>query len=419
MYSYKNKFLHCESVNIKDLHKEFGSPFYCYSSSILEDKYTKLKKALKNDNSLICFSLKSNSNQSIIKTFSLMGSGADVVSIGELKRAIKAGIPTNKIVFSGVGKTSEEIIFAIKNNILMLNVESISELNQISSIASSSNLIAPIALRINPDIKAGGNEKISTGKKQDKFGIPVDEAIDIYTYANNLDGIKIKGIDVHIGSQINNLAPFKKTFNSILNAINILEEKNINIDIIDIGGGIGVNYKDEKPLNINDYSELISNKFGSLNKKIILEPGRYLTAESGVLITKIIYIKENRSKKFLIVDAAMNDFIRPSLYGSIHNAIPLMENAKSKARENYDIVGPVCETGDFFIKDFSSPEIREGDFIAITNVGAYGSILGSNYNSRPSITEIIVKQDKYSVIKEKQNIDDFINLDNLATWQKS
>ena len=175
----------------------------------------------------------------------------------------------------------------------------------------------------------------------------MDEAIDIYTYANNLDGIKIKGIDVHIGSQINNLAPFKKTFNSILNAINILEEKNINIDIIDIGGGIGVNYKDEKPLNINDYSELISNKFGSLNKKIILEPGRYLTAESGVLITKIIYIKENRSKKFLIVDAAMNDFIRPSLYGSIHNAIPLMENAKSKARENYDIVGPVCETGDF------------------------------------------------------------------------
>ena len=414
MYSYKNKFL-----NIKDLHKEFGSPFYCYSSSILEDKYTKLKKALKNDNSLICFSLKSNSNQSIIKTFSLMGSGADVVSIGELKRAIKAGIPTNKIVFSGVGKTSEEIIFAIKNNILMLNVESISELNQISSLASSSNLIAPIALRINPDIKAGGNEKISTGKKQDKFGIPVDEAIDIYTYANNLDGIKIKGIDVHIGSQINNLAPFKKTFNSILNAINILEEKNINIDIIDIGGGIGVNYKDEKPLNINDYSELISNKFGSLNKKIILEPGRYLTAESGVLITKIIYIKENRSKKFLIVDAAMNDFIRPSLYGSIHNAIPLMENAKSKARENYDIVGPVCETGDFFIKDFSSPEFREGDFIAITNVGAYGSVLGSNYNSRPSITEIIVKQDKYSVIKEKQNIDDFINLDNLATWQKS
>ena len=192
---------------------------------------------------------------------------------------------------------------------------------------------------------------------------------------------------------------------------------NINIDIIDIGGGIGVNYKDEKPLNINDYSELISNKFGSLNKKIILEPGRYLTAESGVLITKIIYIKENRSKKFLIVDAAMNDFIRPSLYGSIHNAIPLMENAKSKARENYDIVGPVCETGDFFIKDFKTSQLLERDLIAITNVGAYGSVLSSNYNSRPSIAEIIIKDDSYSVIKKRQDIEEMIDQDSLADWQ--
>ena len=419
MYSYKNKNLHCENINLIELSKKVGSPFYCYSSKILESKYSELTDAFKEEDLLVCFSLKANSNQSIIKTFSSLGSGADVVSIGELKRALKAKIPPNKIVFSGVGKNTDEIIFAIKNKILMINVESISELKQISTQAANLNMIAPISLRVNPDIEAGGNEKISTGKKQDKFGISIKEAIDVYELASNLDNIEIKGIDVHIGSQINDLEPFEKTFNSIVETITKLKDKNIDIDIIDIGGGIGINYTDEKALNIKDYAALVSKKLGSLNKKIIIEPGRFLTAESGILVTKIIYIKENESKKFIIVDAAMNDFIRPSLYGSLHNALPIIENDKERPIESYDVVGPICETGDFFIKDFKTSQPLERDLIAITNVGAYGSVLSSNYNSRPSIAEIIIKDDSYSVIKKRQDIEEMIDQDSLADWQEN
>ena len=419
MYSYKNKNLHCENINLIELSKKVGSPFYCYSSKILESKYSELTDAFKEEDLLVCFSLKANSNQSIIKTFSSLGSGADVVSIGELKRALKAKIPPNKIVFSGVGKNTDEIIFAIKNKILMINVESISELKQISAQAANLNMIAPISLRVNPDIEAGGNEKISTGKKQDKFGISIKEAIDVYELASNLDNIEIKGIDVHIGSQINDLEPFEKTFNSIVETITKLKDKNIDIDIIDIGGGIGINYTDEKALNIKDYAALVSKKLGSLNKKIIIEPGRFLTAESGILVTKIIYIKENESKKFIIVDAAMNDFIRPSLYGSLHNALPIIEDDKERPIESYDVVGPICETGDFFIKDFKTSQLLERDFIAITNVGAYGSVLSSNYNSRPSIAEIIIKDDSYSVIKKRQDIEEMIDQDSLADWQEN
>jgi diaminopimelate decarboxylase len=419
MYSYKNKNLHCENINLIELSKKVGSQFYCYSSKILESKYSELTDAFKEEDLLVCFSLKANSNQSIIKTFSSLGSGADVVSIGELKRALKAKIPPNKIVFSGVGKNTDEIIFAIKNKILMINVESISELKQISTQAANLNMIAPISLRVNPDIEAGGNEKISTGKKQDKFGISIKEAIDVYELASNLDNIEIKGIDVHIGSQINDLKPFEKTFNSIVETITKLKDKNIDIDIIDIGGGIGINYTDEKALNIKDYAALVSKKLGSLNKKIIIEPGRFLTAESGILVTKIIYIKENESKKFIIVDAAMNDFIRPSLYGSLHNALPIIENDKERPIESYDVVGPICETGDFFIKDFKTSQLLERDLLAITNVGAYGSVLSSNYNSRPSIAEIIIKDDSYSVIKKRQDIEEMIDQDSLADWQEN
>ena len=419
MYSYKNKNLHCENINLIELSKKVGSPFYCYSSKILESKYSELTDAFKEEDLLVCFSLKANSNQSIIKTFSSLGSGADVVSIGELKRALRAKIPPNKIVFSGVGKNTDEIIFAIKNKILMINVESISELKQISTQAANLNMIAPISLRVNPDIEAGGNEKISTGKKQDKFGISIKEAIDVYELASNLDNIEIKGIDVHIVSQINDLEPFEKTFDSIVETITKLKDKNIDIDIIDIGGGIGINYTDEKALNIKDYAALVSKKLGSLNKKIIIEPGRFLTAESGILVTKIIYIKENESKKFIIVDAAMNDFIRPSLYGSLHNALPIIENDKERPIESYDVVGPICETGDFFIKDFKASQLLERDLLAITNVGAYGSVLSSNYNSRPSIAEIIIKDDSYSVIKKRQDIEEMIDQDSLADWQEN
>ena len=346
MYSYINNQLHCENVDISELSNEIGSPFYCYSSEILTNKYSEIERAFEGKDLLICYSLKANSNQSIIKTFSSMGSGADVVSMGELKRALKAGIPNDKIVFSGVGKSPEEINFALKNNILMINVESVAELNKISELASSLNETAPISIRINPDISAGENEKISTGKKQDKFGISYQDILEVYDLASSLNNIQIKGIDVHIGSQINNIEPFEQTFDCLIEVIENLKNKDINIDIIDIGGGIGVNYTNEQPLEIKQYAKLIEEKLEPLNKKIIIEPGRFLTAESGILVTSVIYIKETSDKNFLIVDAAMNDFIRPSLYGSIHKILPIKNHQIGKAENMYDVVGPVCETGE-------------------------------------------------------------------------
>jgi len=416
MYSYINNNLHCENVNISELYNEIGSSFYCYSSEILENQFTKISDAFKGKDCTVCYSLKANSNQSIIKTFSLMGSGADVVSLGELKRALKENIPTDKIVFSGVGKTTEEIDYAINQEIMMINIESIPELKKISERASSLNKIAPISIRINPDIVAGDNEKISTGKKQDKFGINIGESLNVYELANSLNNIKIKGIDIHIGSQINSLDPFEKAFDNLAEIIQNLESKNINIDIIDVGGGIGVNYNDDKTININDYSRLISKKFDHLNKKIVLEPGRFLTAESGILVTKILYIKRTELKNFLIVDTAMNDFIRPSLYGALHNIIPLTEDTENIRSETFDVVGPVCETGDYFVKDYKISNIKEGDLLAITYVGAYGSVLSSNYNSRESLPEILIKGAEHSVIRNRININNLIGQDEIAKW---
>jgi len=416
MYSYINNQLHCENVDISKLSNEIGLPFYCYSSEILESKYSEIERAFNGKNLLTCYSLKANSNQSIIKTFASMGSGADVVSMGELKRALKAGIPNDKIVFSGVGKSLEEINFAITNNILMINVESISELMKISEQASILNQIAPISIRVNPDISAGDNEKISTGKKQDKFGISYQDILEVYELASSLDNILIKGIDIHIGSQINNLEPFQEAFNCIAEVINKLKNKNIDIDIIDIGGGIGVNYTDEESLEINQYAQLIEKILEPLDKKIIIEPGRFLTAESGILVTSVIYIKETSDRNFLIVDAAMNDFIRPSLYGAKHKILPIKNFEMSKPENTYDVVGPVCETGDYFVKDYKTSKIEEGDLLAITCTGAYGSVLSSNYNSRPSIPEVLVKDEKFSLIRKKENIEEIIDQDALAEW---
>ena len=299
---------------------------------------------------------------------------------------------------------------------MMINIESIPELKKISERASSLNKIAPISIRINPDIVAGDNEKISTGKKQDKFGINIEESLNVYELANSLNNIKIKGIDIHIGSQINSLDPFEKAFDNLVEIIQNLKSKNINIDIIDVGGGIGVNYNDDKTININDYAKLISKKFDHLNKKIVLEPGRFLTAESGILVTKVLYIKKTEPKNFLIVDAAMNDFIRPSLYGALHNIIPLIEDTANIRSETFDVVGPVCETGDYFVKDYKISNVKEGDLLAITYVGAYGSVLSSNYNSRESLPEVLIKGAEHSVIRNRITINNLIGQDEIANW---
>ena len=413
---YEKGNLTFDNLIIKDITKEIETPFYCYSLNHLKDQYKSLNDAINLQNYEICYAVKSNSNQSIIKNFANMGSGADVVSIGEMKRALKADIAPNKIVFSGVGKNSNEIKYALENDILMFNVESISELKKISNEAVTQSKKAPIAIRINPDISAGGNEKISTGKAQDKFGISWKDALKIYEYASSLPGIEIKGIDAHIGSQINQLEPFSHSFDILKQITNMLRDKGFKIDVIDVGGGLGVKYSNEEiPLDIEKYGKLLSDKFGNIDCKIIIEPGRFLTANAGILITKILHIKESDIKNFTIVDAGMNDFIRPTLYGAHHEVMTLKEPDNSQALK-YDLVGPVCETGDFFAKDINLKNINEGDFLAICSTGAYGSVQSSNYNTRASIDELLINNGEYEIIRKRIDEDTIINKDIISKW---
>tara|TARA_B100000674_G_scaffold117173_1_gene88390 strand:+ start:2673 stop:3932 length:1260 start_codon:yes stop_codon:yes gene_type:complete len=415
-YNYKKGNLIFDDLNIKNITKEVETPFYCYSLNYLKDQYSSLVNSIKLKDYEICYAIKSNSNQSIIKNFANMGSGADVVSIGEMKRALKANIPPNKIVFSGVGKNSNEIKFALENDILMFNVESVSELKKISNEALLQSKKAPIAFRINPDISAGENEKISTGKAQDKFGIGWKDSYEVYEYASTLPGIEIRGIDAHIGSQINQLEPFSHSFDKLKEISTMLKDKGHKIDIIDVGGGLGVKYKkNESSIDVKKYGKLLSEKLGKLDCKVIIEPGRFLTANAGILVTKILHIKRSDIKNFVIVDAGMNDFIRPTLYGAHHNIIPLKEPGKSEILK-CDIVGPVCETGDFFAKDIDLKDINEDDFLAICSTGAYGSVQSSNYNTRASIDELLINKGKYEIIRKRINEDIIIDKDIISKW---
>ena len=327
------------------------------------------------------------------------------------------GIPAKKIVFSGIGKSSEEIQYAIKNNILMFNVESISELKKISKESVELNIDTRISLRINPDIAAGGNEKISTGKAKDKFGIDWKNAIESYDLAANLPGIKVIGIDVHIGSQINDIEPFRRSFDLLIELVEVLRKRGHEIQILDVGGGLGVQYHpDEEPLDIAEYGKLLSEKLGNLNCEIIIEPGRLLTANSAVLVTKALYIKKTDSNNFIIVDAAMNDFIRPTLYGAYHQIIPIKKESNENSFLKYDVVGPVCESGDFFGKNVQIGKINEEDLLAIKSVGAYGSVLSSNYNTRASINEILVNDDKFEIIRDRIEDEEIIKRDKIPNW---
>ena len=415
-YNYKKGNLIFDDLNIKNITEDIETPFYCYSLNYLKDQYSLLDNSINLKDYEICYAVKSNSNQSIIKNFANMGSGADVVSIGEMKRALKASIAPNKIVFSGVGKNSYEIKYALENNILMFNVESVSELKKISDQALLQSKKAPIAIRINPDISAGGNEKISTGKAQDKFGISWKDAYEVYEYASTLPGIEIKGIDAHIGSQINQLEPFSHSFDKLKEITSMLKDKGIKIDIIDVGGGLGVKYKEnETPIDVKKYGKLLSEKLEELNCKVIIEPGRFLTANAGILVTKILHIKKSNIKNFVIVDAGMNDFIRPTLYGAHHNIIPLKQPGKLENLK-CDIVGPVCETGDFFAKDIDLKDINEDDFLAICSTGAYGSVQSSNYNTRASIDELLVNNGEYEIIRKRIDEDSIIDKDIISKW---
>ena len=395
-----------ENISAIKLAKIYKTPFYCYSLGQLQDNYQAFKDAFKNINPLICFSVKSNSNLKLLNELKKMGSGADVVSIGELLKAKKAGIKSNKIVFSGVGKTEEEIFMAIKKNVLLINVESENEVNLINKIAKKISRKIAIGIRLNPNVTGKTHKKISTGGKQEKFGLTQYDFLNLCKKVKKMKNLKLDGISVHIGSQITNVSPFKKVL-SVLNAI--IKKTKINFKYIDLGGGMGISYsKNEKPINLKKYSKLINKFLKNKSLKIIFEPGRFIIGNSAILITKITYIKKSNGKKFVILDAGMNDLMRPALYDAYHQIIPLKRTGKS-LKGNIEFVGPICESSDKFLTEKKFQKIKEGDYVSLANVGAYGMSLSSNYNTRPFIAEIMVSGSKHKIIRKRQSLKSLIN----------
>ena len=415
--SYKLDQLFVEDVAVSEITNGLRTPFYVYSRTVIEENFVRFKRSLEGLDSIICYSVKANSNLSVLETIAKLRGGADVVSLGEYHRALKAGIDQERIVFSGVGKQDFEIAEALKSSLLQFNIESVSELESINKIGISLNKQAPIAFRVNPDIDAGTHENISTGKADNKFGIPIDKAKEVYQYANKLEKIKIVGIDVHIGSQISNLNAFRQTFEHLAKLIDELKNINIHLENIDIGGGLGIKYTDEdlEP-NLQEYSALVKKILGHLNCRIIFEPGRYIVGNCGILVTKVLYKKTSQNKNFLITDAGMNDFSRTALYGATHKLIPLYKK-KSGKTGIFDVVGPVCESTDTFLKNYLVEGAETGDFLAFLDVGAYGAVLSSEYNTRPLVPEIMVYNKRYELVRSRPTYEEIFDRETMPNWE--
>ena len=418
MIKYKNGNLNVESVDVSRIVSEVGTPFYCYSYNKIVDQYRGLAEALSSSKVSIYFAVKANSNLSIIKTLAKEGAGADVVSLGEFKRCLMAGVDPKKIVFSGVGKTTEEIAEALDKDIFQINVESEAELININAIAKSLGKVAMIGLRVNPDVDAKTHEKITTGKKENKFGIDLKDAPIFFSKASTLSNVSMKSLAVHIGSQLLELSPYKAAYKKIAEMARYLRSTGHEISHLDLGGGLGIPYSDENLADLYAYNQIISETVGNLDCKLSIEPGRYLVGEAGILITRVIYIKQGEQKKFVIVDGAMNDLIRPTLYDGFHAIVPVTEKNLSSQKSLCDVVGPICESGDYFAKDRMLPEVSQNELLAITCSGAYGAVMASNYNSRPLIPEVLVSNDVFSVIRERQTFEKIMQDERLAAWLK-
>ena len=405
-FKYFRKKLFIENTSVLSITKKNKTPFYLYSEKQIRENYLNFAKTFKNISPLICFAAKANTNLTIMRMLGKLGSGADVVSGGELLKALKAGIKPNKIVFSGVGKTEEELKLAVKKKILLINVESESEAILIDKIGKKINRVISIGFRINPNIDAKTHKKISTGKAENKFGVSIKNFSSFYKKITQFKNLKIDAVSVHIGSQILSDTPYKKTLDVLLR---VIKDLNIKLKYVDLGGGFGIKYeKKDKKINLNNYSKLVDNFKKKLNCSIIFEPGRSLVGNTGILVSKIQYIKKGLNKNFIIIDAGMNDFMRPALYDASHNIVPVIKTNK-KNLEAIEFVGPVCETSCKFIQYKKYQKIKEGDFVAITNVGAYGSSLSSNYNTKPLIAEILASKNNFKIIRKKQDLLKLIN----------
>ncbi|WP_394193189.1 diaminopimelate decarboxylase [Pseudoalteromonas atlantica] len=404
-FDYKNDHLHAEDIAVSTLAERYGTPCYVYSRKTFERHYMAFAHAAKSHKSLVCYAVKANSNIAVLNILARLGSGFDIVSKGELARVIKAGGDASKVVFSGVAKTADEIAYALKLGIKCFNVESVSELDRISQVATELDLIAPISIRVNPDIDAKTHPYISTGLKENKFGIDILTAVSVYQYAASLPGLKIIGVDSHIGSQLTEIKPFLEALNKVLALIDELKANGIALSHIDIGGGLGVPYNGETPPHPSEYVAHITERLANYQDlELIFEPGRAIAANAGILVTKIEFIKQNQDKYFAIVDAGMNDMLRPSLYQAWQNIIPVTPRADDTPTRNFDIVGPVCETGDFLGKD-RMLALQQGDLLAQRSAGAYGFTMSSNYNSRPRVAEIMVDGEHSHLIRERETIE--------------
>ena len=420
-FEYREATLFAEGVRVADIAAEVGTPFYCYSSATLRHHYKVLSDAFREaglPDTLICYSVKANSNLAVIGTLAQQGAGADIVSQGELIRALKAGVSPSKIVFSGVGKTANEMRAALKAGIAQFNVESLSEIDMLAGVAQELSMTATIALRVNPDVDAGTHEKISTGLAENKFGIAWEDAEAAFAHAASLDGIIATGIDIHIGSQITSLQPFQTAFEKTAELLERLRAAGHTIDRLDLGGGLGVPYQRdlENPPNPVAYARLISDIFGASGCQIILEPGRLIAANAGILVSSVIRSKRGRAKNFLIVDAAMTELLRPTLYGAHHDIAPIKEAQLNGELEQWDIVGPVCESGDYLGLDRPMTELETGDLLALFTAGAYGSVLGSNYNTRPDAPEVLVDGERFEVVRQRPDYEDMLRTESLPDW---
>ena len=417
-FSYRSGVLHAEDVNLNTLAAEVGTPFYCYSTATLERHYRVFAGAFADVDALVCYAMKANSNQAVLKTFAKLGAGMDVVSEGELRRARAAGVPASKITFSGVGKTTREISYALDENIHCFNVESEPELERLSALASARGTTASIAIRVNPDVDAKTHAKISTGKSENKFGVPISRAREVYARAAALPGIHVSGVDMHIGSQITDLAPFDDAFTLLAEFVTLLRSDGHVIDHLDLGGGLGVPYRDdnEPPPHPDAYAAIIKNRTRHLDAKLVLEPGRLLVANAGILVTEVIYVKEGEGKTFVIVDAAMNDLIRPTLYEAYHAVWPVREPGPATPRIIADIVGPVCESGDYLALNRDLPVLRTGDLVAIMSAGAYGAVQAGTYNTRPLVPEVLVRNNTHAIIRPRPTYEEMIALDHVPAW---
>ena len=415
-FQYRSGEMFAEEVPISRLADDVGTPFYCYSTATLKRHYRVFADALNGLDASICYAVKANSNIAVIAALARLGAGADVVSIGEMKRALVAGVPAANILFSGVGKTEDEMASALKAGVLQINVESAPELETLSTVASSLGIDANVAIRVNPDVDALTHEKISTGKSENKFGVDWPEVPGVYARAAALPGINVTGVAVHIGSQLLDLDPFRQAYGMVVDLVRTLRADGHRIEHLDLGGGLGIPYDNEQPPSPKEYGTMVKEVVGDLDCKIFFEPGRLIAGNAGILVTRVVRVKKGTARTFIIVDAAMNDLVRPTLYNAHHAIVPVSEAPDGAKLTEVEVVGPICETGDTFGAQRLAPDTAEGDLLVIRTAGAYGAVMASSYNTRPLVPEVLVNADGFSVIRERVTVDDMLSREQLPDW---